>query len=75
MRNSRRDILGATFRFVPGAMVGAILGFVSVIAVHSPAVFFGVITLDRSLLTERVRRLGPKGLAQILDGVDVVLGR
>jgi mRNA interferase MazF len=34
-----------------------------------------IITLDRSLLTERVSRLGPKPLAQILHGVDVVLGR
>lgn len=34
-----------------------------------------IITLDRSLLTERVSRLGPKLLAQILHGVDVVLGR
>ncbi len=34
-----------------------------------------IVTLDRSLLTERVRRLGPKPLVQILHGVDVVLGR
>lgn len=34
-----------------------------------------IITLDRSLLTERVRRLAPKQIAQILHGVDVVLGR
>ena len=34
-----------------------------------------IITLDRSLLTERVSHLGPKPLAQILHGVDVVLGR
>lgn len=34
-----------------------------------------IITLDRTLLTERVSRLGPKSLAQILHGVDVVLGR
>ena len=31
--------------------------------------------LDRSLLAERVRRLAPKQVAQILHGVDVVLGR
>jgi mRNA interferase MazF len=34
-----------------------------------------VITLDRGLLTERVGRLGPKLLAQVLQGVDIVLGR
>jgi mRNA interferase MazF len=34
-----------------------------------------IITLDRSLLTARVSRLGPKPLAQVLHGVDVVLGR
>jgi mRNA interferase MazF len=34
-----------------------------------------IVTLDRSLLTERVGRLGPKLLAQVLHGVDVVLGR
>ena len=34
-----------------------------------------IIALDRSLLTERVGRLGSKQLAQILHGIDVVLGR
>lgn len=34
-----------------------------------------IIALDRSLLTERVGRLAPKQLAQILHGIDVVLGR
>jgi len=34
-----------------------------------------LITLDRSLLTERVGRLGPKVIAQVLHGVDIVLGR
>jgi mRNA interferase MazF len=34
-----------------------------------------IIALDRSLLTERVGRLGPKPRAQILHGIDVVLGR
>lgn len=34
-----------------------------------------IIALDRALLSERVGRLGPKQLAQILHGVDVVLGR
>lgn len=34
-----------------------------------------IITLDRSLLSDRVGRVGPKQLAQILHGVDVVLGR
>ncbi len=34
-----------------------------------------IVTIDRSFLTERVGRLGPKHLAQILHGIDVVLGR
>lgn len=34
-----------------------------------------IITLDRSLLTEQVGRLGPKPLAQVLHGIDIVLGR
>ena len=34
-----------------------------------------IIALDRSLLTERVGRLGPKPWAQVLHGIDVVLGR
>ena len=34
-----------------------------------------IIPLDRSLLTERVGHLGPKPIAQVLHGVDVVLGR
>ncbi|MBI4543526.1 MAG: type II toxin-antitoxin system PemK/MazF family toxin [Gemmatimonadetes bacterium] len=34
-----------------------------------------VITIDRSFLGERVGRLGPKQFAQILHGIDVVLGR
>jgi mRNA-degrading endonuclease toxin of MazEF toxin-antitoxin module len=34
-----------------------------------------IVALDRSLLSERVGRVGPKQLAQILHGVDVVLGR
>jgi len=34
-----------------------------------------IIALDRSLLTEQVGRLGSKQLAQILHGIDVVLGR
>jgi mRNA interferase MazF len=34
-----------------------------------------IITLDRALLTERVSRMGPKLLAQVLHGIDVVLGR
>lgn len=34
-----------------------------------------IIALDRSLLTERVGRLAPKPLAQILYGIDIVLGR
>jgi mRNA interferase MazF len=34
-----------------------------------------IISIDRSFLTERVARLGPKHFAQILHGIDVVLGR
>ncbi len=34
-----------------------------------------ITALDRSLLTDRVRRLAPKQVAQILHGIDVVLGR
>jgi mRNA interferase MazF len=34
-----------------------------------------LIAIDRSFLTERVRQLGRKPLAQILQGIDVVLGR
>jgi nucleotidyltransferase/DNA polymerase involved in DNA repair len=31
--------------------------------------------LNRAALAERVGKLGPKRLAQILGGIDVVLGR
>ena len=34
-----------------------------------------IIAIDRSFLTDRVARLGPKHFAQVLHGVDVVLGR
>ena len=34
-----------------------------------------IIALDRSLLTGRVGRVAPRQLAQILHGIDVVLGR
>ncbi len=34
-----------------------------------------VITLDRSLLTERVGKLDASQLGLVLDGIDVVLGR
>jgi mRNA interferase MazF len=34
-----------------------------------------IITIDRVLLTERVSRLAPKPLQQILHGIDIVLGR
>jgi mRNA interferase MazF len=34
-----------------------------------------IIAVDRTLLTDRVGRLAPKQLAQILHGIDVVLGR
>jgi mRNA interferase MazF len=34
-----------------------------------------IITIDRSLLTERVGRLTQKQIAQILHGIDIVFGR
>lgn len=34
-----------------------------------------IITIDRSLLTERAGKLPPSKLAQILTGIDVILGR
>lgn len=34
-----------------------------------------IIALDRACLAERVGRLAPKKLAQILNGIDIVLGR
>jgi mRNA interferase MazF len=34
-----------------------------------------MIALDRSFLTERAGRVAPKPLAQILHGIDVMLGR
>lgn len=34
-----------------------------------------IVSLDRSLLAERVGRLGAKQLTQVLQGIDVVLGR
>ena len=34
-----------------------------------------IVAVDRSLLTERVGRLRPKHLEQILHGIDVILGR
>lgn len=34
-----------------------------------------IIAIDRSFLTERVGRLPPKQFAQVLHGIDIVLGR
>jgi len=34
-----------------------------------------ILTVDRAYLTERVSKLTPKNLAQILSGIDVELGR
>jgi mRNA interferase MazF len=34
-----------------------------------------VITLDRNFLTERAGRLSPDLLEEILDGIELVLGR
>lgn len=42
---------------------------------QSVATVSQIIALDRSLLTERVGRLAPKQLAQILQGIDIILGR
>ena len=34
-----------------------------------------IVALDRGVLTTRAGKLGPKRVAQILSGIDVVLGR
>jgi mRNA interferase MazF len=34
-----------------------------------------IVALDRSLLTEQAGRLGPRQVAQVLQGIDVGLGR
>ena len=34
-----------------------------------------ILTVDRSLLSERVGKLPPKRLAQVMSGIDVILGR
>lgn len=34
-----------------------------------------IVAIDRAFLTERVSMLAPKKLAQILSGIDVLLGR
>ena len=34
-----------------------------------------IVSIDRSFLVERVGRLAPKQLEQILNGIDVILGR
>lgn len=34
-----------------------------------------VVALDRACLTERVVRLGPRYLAQVMHDVDIILGR
>ena len=34
-----------------------------------------IVALDRTLLTEHVRRLVPRHVEQILHGIDIVLGR
>lgn len=34
-----------------------------------------ILAIDRFLLDQRVTRLGPKQIAQVLHGIDVVLGR
>jgi mRNA interferase MazF len=34
-----------------------------------------IVTVDRGCLTERVGKLAPKKLVQILSGIDIVLGK
>jgi mRNA interferase MazF len=34
-----------------------------------------IVALDRAVLASRVGKLGPKRLAQVLSGIDVILGR
>lgn len=34
-----------------------------------------IVALDRAVLTTRLGKLGPKRLAQVLSGIDVILGR
>ena len=34
-----------------------------------------IVAIDRVLLSERVAKLAPRHLAQVMNGVDVVLGR
>jgi mRNA-degrading endonuclease toxin of MazEF toxin-antitoxin module len=34
-----------------------------------------IVALDRAVLVERTGKLGPKRLAQVLSGIDIVLGR
>jgi mRNA interferase MazF len=34
-----------------------------------------IIALDRRLLTDRVAKLSPSNIAQIMNGIDVILGR
>jgi mRNA interferase MazF len=34
-----------------------------------------IITINRTLLTERVGKLAPRHVAQVLNGIDIVLGR
>ena len=34
-----------------------------------------IVAVDRAFLTERVTKLSPKKLAQVMSGIDVVLGR
>jgi len=34
-----------------------------------------IFAVDRSFLTKRIAKLGPKHLAQVLGGIDIILGR
>jgi mRNA interferase MazF len=52
---------------LPGRMTGLLKDSVANVS--------QIVALDRSLLTERAGRLGSGQLAQILHGLDVILGR
>ena len=34
-----------------------------------------IIALDRAVLTKRLAKLPPKSLAQVMNGIDIILGR
>jgi mRNA interferase MazF len=62
-----------TWASAPGNV--ALAGNVTGLPKESVANASQIVTIDRASLTERVGRLAPKRLAQIISGIDVVLGR